>query len=166
VDEYYCYLFSSAYGLETVALRYFNVFGPRQSLESLYAIVIPKFIDCILHNEPCPVHGDGRQRRDFTYVDNVVEANILAATTKNEVSGEAFNVASGKDYSILDLIHMLNKILKTKSKPNFIDKRPGDVLRTSADISKARKLLGYRTKVHFQEGLERTAQYFKTKGFK
>jgi len=166
LDEYYCYLFSQAYELETVSLRYFNVFGPRQSLESLYAIVVPKFIDCIIRGEACPVHGDGLQRRDFTFVDNVVEANILAATTNNQVSGQTFNVASGKDYSVLDLIKLLNKILGKDVKPNFIDKRPGDVMRTSADISKAKRLLGYSTKVHFEEGLKKTVEYFKTKGFK
>ena len=108
--EYYCKIFSYHYGLSTACLRYFNVFGPRQSLDDEYAVVIPKFITCLLKNQQPPIYGSGKQSRDFTYVANVVEANILA-TRKNNLKGEVFNIAGGKDYSILELVKILNKIL-------------------------------------------------------
>jgi nucleoside-diphosphate-sugar epimerase len=158
--EYYCQVFSAIYRLETVSLRYFNVFGPRQSLESQYAVVVPKFITCILRNEPPPIHGNGKQSRDFTYIDNVVQANILATKAKN-ISGEVFNIASGKDYSVLELVHILNKILGKKIKPEFVSPRPGDVQRTWADISKAKKLLSFVPKVGFEAGLKKTFTWFR-----
>ncbi|MDI6605554.1 MAG: NAD-dependent epimerase/dehydratase family protein, partial [Candidatus Omnitrophota bacterium] len=108
--EYYCGIFSRHYRLNTISLRYFNVFGPRQSLDDEYAVVIPKFINCILKEEPLPVYGNGKQSRDFTYIDNVVEANILASGKVNLKEG-VFNIASGKDYSILELIEQLNLIM-------------------------------------------------------
>ncbi|MGE4357073.1 MAG: SDR family oxidoreductase [Candidatus Omnitrophota bacterium] len=158
--EYYCQVFSASYNLETVSLRYFNVFGPRQSLESQYAIVVPKFIVSLLHNQSPPVYGDGRQSRDFTYIDNVVEANLLAMEKKG-ISGEVFNIASGKDYSVLSLLEILNRIMHKKIKPKFVSPRPGDVRRTWADISKAKRLLGFVPKVDFQNGLEKTVSWFK-----
>lgn len=158
--EYYCRMFSIIYGLETVSLRYFNVFGPRQSLESQYAVVIPKFINSILNNEKPPIYGNGRQSRDFTFIDNVVKANLLAARARN-AGGEVFNIASGKDYSVLDLLSYLNRISGKKISPHFISPRPGDVMRTWADISKAKKLLGFTPEVSFKEGLERTFAWFK-----
>jgi len=158
--EHYCHVFSNIYGLETVSLRYFNVFGPRQSLESQYAVVVPRFIINMLNNEPAPVHGDGKQSRDFTYIDNVVEANILAAKVPN-ISGEAFNVACGKDYTVLALVKHLNKIMGKSLKPEFTPPRPGDVPRTLADISKARKLLKLEIKVNFEQGLKKSVEWFK-----
>lgn len=158
--EHYCQVFSQIYGLETVSLRYFNVFGPRQSLESQYAVVIPRFIISMLSNEPPPVHGDGKQSRDFTYIDNVVEANILAATAP-KISGEVFNIACGKDYAVLDLVKELNKIMGKNLKPKFTPPRPGDVPRTLADISKAKKLLKLEIKVNFNQGLEKSVGWFK-----
>lgn len=158
--EYYCHVFSKIYGLETVSLRYFNVFGPRQSLESKYAVVVPKFIINILNNEPPPIHGDGKQSRDFTYIDNVVEANILAASAP-KVSGEVFNVASGSDYTVLNLAESLNKIIGKDLKPKFIPIRPGDVPRTLADISKAQRLLKLKIKVNFKQGLKKSVEWFK-----
>lgn len=158
--EHYCQVFAKIYGLETVSLRYFNVFGPRQSLESQYAVVVPRFIISMLNNESPPVHGDGKQSRDFTYIDNVVEANILAAT-RPKVSGEVFNVASGCDYTVLALIGHLNKIIGTKLKPAYTARRPGDVPRTLADISKAKKLLQLKIKVDFQQGLRKSVEWFK-----
>jgi UDP-glucose 4-epimerase len=157
--EHYCYVFSQGFGLETVALRYFNVFGPKQSLESQYAVVVPKFIINMLNDESPPIHGDGTQSRDFTYVDNVVEANILAATTPG-VSGEVFNVACGKDYTLLALVEQLNEIIGKKLKPEFTPPRQGDVQRTLADISKAGKLLKLETKVNFEQGLRRSVDWF------
>lgn len=159
--EYYCRIFSKNFGLETVSLRYFNVFGPRQALDDEYAVVIPKFIHCILSDQQPPIYGTGRQSRDFTYVDNVVDANILAATTP-AISGEVFNVADGRDKTVLELVDMLNKIIGKSIKPRFEPARPGDVFRTLADTSKARALLNIRPKVGFEEGLEKTVEYFKT----
>lgn len=153
--EYYCRIFSTGYGLETVSLRYFNVFGPKQSLENEYAVVIPKFINCMLRDEQPPVHGDGKQTRDFTYVENVVQANLKAAVTKG-ASGEVFNIACGEAYSVLDIVTSVNKILKKSVSPKFIPPRPGDVKDTLADISKARRILKFEPKVGFEEGLERT----------
>ncbi|MCM8783444.1 MAG: SDR family oxidoreductase [Candidatus Omnitrophica bacterium] len=158
--EYYCQVFSASFGLETVSLRYFNVFGPRQSLESQYAIVVPQFIVSLLHNERPPIYGDGKQSRDFTYIDNVVEANLLAMKIPG-ISGEVFNIASGKDYSVLALLKILNNILHKKIKPRFVPPRAGDVQRTWADISKAKGKLGFLPKVDFQKGLEKTVTWFR-----
>ncbi len=151
--EYYCRMFSYHYRLPTVALRYFNVFGPRQSLDDEYAVVIPKFISCMLKNEPPPIFGTGRQSRDFTYVENVVQANILAAA-KTGLKGEVFNIAGGRDYSILELVRILNSIMGKKIKPVFLGLRPGDVFRTQADLTKVRRVLGFQPKVDFISGLE------------
>ncbi|MEK7578912.1 MAG: SDR family oxidoreductase [Patescibacteria group bacterium] len=160
--EYYCRIFSSAFGIETVCLRYFNVFGPRQALDDEYAVVIPKFIHCILNGQQPPIFGTGKQSRDFTYIDNVVEANILAATTSvAKTSHEIFNVANGKDNTVLELVDALNKIIGKNIKPAFLPLRAGDVFRTLADISRAKELLSYEPKVGFEEGLRRTVEYFK-----
>ncbi|MFA5145180.1 MAG: SDR family oxidoreductase [Candidatus Omnitrophota bacterium] len=157
--EYYCRVFSQSFGLETVSLRYFNVFGCRQALDDEYAVVIPKFIYSILHDQQPPVFGTGKQSRDFTYIDNVVQANVLAATTAG-IREAVFNVANGKDHTILELVDLLNRILEKDSKPVFLPLRPGDVFRTCADISSIRKVLGYKPKVGFEEGLRRTAAWF------
>jgi len=158
--EHYCHVFSKTYGVETVSLRYFNVFGPRQSLESQYAVVVPKFIISMLNNQSPPIHGDGKQSRDFTYIDNVVEANILAATAPG-ISGEVFNVACGSDYTVLALVECLNKIMGKDLKPEFTPPRPGDVQRTLADISKAQRLMKLRIKVNFEQGLKKSVEWFK-----
>jgi nucleoside-diphosphate-sugar epimerase len=158
--EYYCRLFSYHYGLPTVSLRYFNVFGPRQALDDEYAVVIPKFIHCLLKDEPPPIFGTGKQSRDFTYIDNVVEANLLACKNKN-FKGEVFNVASGKDYTVLNLVETLNKIMRKNIKPVFLDPRPGDVFRTLADLSQAKGKLGFRPRVDFLKGLKLTVEYFR-----
>ncbi|MFH1201287.1 MAG: SDR family oxidoreductase [Candidatus Omnitrophota bacterium] len=159
--EYYCGFCSAVYGLETVSLRYFNVFGPRQSLESEYAVVIPKFISCMLKDAAMPIYGDGKQSRDFTYIDNVVQANILASRAKLQCP-QVFNVASGHAYSVLDLVANLNKIMKKNIKPDFLPLRSGDVRHTLADISKARRLLGFNPEIDFVEGLERTVKWFES----
>lgn len=157
--EHYCRIFSRQYGLPTVSLRYFNVFGPRQSLDDEYAVVIPKFITCMLKDESPPIFGTGKQSRDFTYVDNVVNANILAARRAN-CRGEIFNIASGKDYSILELVKILNKIMGKGIKPVFLKKRAGDVFKTLADLSRSKKILGFHPSIKFIEGLNFTAEYF------
>ncbi|MFH1594013.1 MAG: SDR family oxidoreductase [Candidatus Omnitrophota bacterium] len=159
MGEFYCKLFSNSYGLETVALRYFNVFGPKQSLDNQYAVVIPKFITCILNDESPPIHGDGEQERDFTFIDNVVLANINAATTGG-VSGEVFNVACGNATSVLGIVNEVNRILGKKVKPTFTPPRAGDVKKTLADVSKLKKRLKIDRFVSFEEGLKRTIDYF------
>jgi len=159
--EFYCRIFSENFGLETVSLRYFNVFGPRQALDDEYAVVIPKFITCILGDEQPPIFGNGKQSRDFTYVDNVVEANILAATVK-EADGEVFNVANGKDNTVLGLVDALNSIIGKDIKPKFLPVRKGDVFRSLADVTKLKNILGFETKVDFEEGLRRTVEYFES----
>ncbi len=138
----------------------FQCLWARQSLENKYAVVVPKFIISMLNNQPPPIHGDGRQARDFTYIDNVVQANILAAGAP-QVSGEVFNVASGKDYSVLELVNQLNKIMSKELSPEFTPPRTGDVHRTLADISKAGKMLKFNIDVDFIEGLEKTVVWFK-----
>lgn len=160
LGEYYCKLFAASFGLETVSLRYFNVFGPRQSLDNEYAVVIPKFITCILNDESPPVHSDGLQERDFTFVDNICEANIKAASATG-VSGEVFNVACGSANTLLDIVDSVNKILKKDIKPVFEPKRAGDVRKTLADITKLRTKLGIKKFVDFDEGLKRTVEWFK-----
>lgn len=160
--EYYCRVFSKIYELPCVSLRYFNVFGPKQSLESEYAVVIPKFITTMLNNEPPPVHGDGKQTRDFTFVANVVRANLLAATALS-ASGEVFNIACGRDYSVLDIVTHLNRLLDKDLKPKFTPPRPGDVPHTLADISKAKELLNLKIEVDFATGLKKTLKWFKNR---
>jgi len=157
--EHYSRIFSTIYGLETVNLRYFNVFGPRQSLENEYAVVIPKFITCILKGEAPPIHGDGKQTRDFTYVANVVQANIKSATTPG-IKCEVFNIACAKAYSVLDIVKYVNKILGKNILPKFGPIRAGDALHTLADISRAKKLIGFKPEIGFEEGLKKTIEYF------
>ena len=159
-DELYCQLFWRGFGLETVAVRYFNVFGPRQSLENDYAVVIPKFIACLLRRESPPVYGDGKQSRDFTYVDNVVEGTIAASRAPG-VSGDVFNIALGEEHTVLDLLNEINKILGLSIPPTFKPPRPGDVRRTFADSSKAQRLLRWKGRVSFSEGLRRTVEWFR-----
>ncbi len=160
--EHYLKLFSHHYGLKTVSLRYFNVFGPRQSLDDEYAVVIPKFITCILNNQPPPIYGTGRQSRDFTYIANVVEANLLAARAAN-LGGGVFNVASGRDYTVLELVCILNGLLRKNIKPAFLKSRPGDVFRTLADLSRIKKI-GFRPKWDFTRGLKSTLDFFMAQG--
>ena len=159
--EFYCRIFSENFGLETVALRYFNVFGPRQALDDEYAVVIPKFITNILNDEKPPIFGNGKQSRDFTYIDNVVEANILAGTVEG-VSGEVFNVANGCDTSVIELVEEINKIVGKSVEPELLPIRKGDVFKTLADVTKLKEKLGFKTLVNFEEGLKRTVEYFKT----
>jgi nucleoside-diphosphate-sugar epimerase len=160
--EYYCRIFSEFFGVETVALRYFNVFGPKQALDDEYAVVVPKFIHCILNDQPPPIFGTGLQSRDFTYIENVISANILSATTPG-IKHEVFNVANGKDNTVLELVEALNRIIGKNIKPKLLPLRPGDVFRTSADISKIQQKIKYQPLVNFEEGLKHTVEYFKKK---
>jgi len=150
--EHYCRVFYQVYGLETVALRYFNVFGPRQDPTSQYAAVIPKFVTAMLKGEQPVIYGDGEQSRDFGYVTNAVQANLLAATAPN-VGGQVFNIACGQRYSLLDLVAAINRILGTDIVPLHTAPRVGDVKHSLADISRAREMLGYQAEVGFEEGL-------------
>jgi len=158
--EQFCQLFARSFGLETVCVRYFNVFGPRQSLENDYAVVVPKFIACLLRGESPPVYGDGTQSRDFTFVDNVVEATILASQTSG-ISGEVLNIALGEEQSVLRLLEALNTIMGASIPPTFKPPRPGDVRRTLADASKAKRLLRWEGRIGFSEGLRRTVEWFR-----
>ena len=157
--EHYAAIYARLYALPTVSLRYFNIFGPRQDPASTYAAVVPKFVTCALSGEPAPVFGDGRQSRDFTFVGNVVEANLKACTAP-DVAGEVFNVACGRSYSLLDLIAAINDVLGTTMAPRFAPDRPGDVRDSLADISKARLLLGYGATIDFADGLRRTIRWY------
>jgi len=159
--EYYCRVFYDLYGLETVALRYFNVFGPRQHPSSDYAGVISKFVSAMARGERPTIFGDGIQSRDFTYVDNVVHANLRAAEAPG-VGGEAFNIAGGRRHTLLDLVDVLNGILGTRITPILGPPRPGDILHSLADISKAERLLGYAPPVAFEDGLERTVAWLRS----
>lgn len=163
--EHYCKIYSSQFGLSTVSLRYFNVFGPRQSLDDEYAVVVPKFITCALKNEHYPIYGTGRQSRDFTYISNVVQANILAAKKVGLKAG-VFNIAGGRDYTLLELVKILNKITRKNIKAVFLDKRPGDVFKTRADLSRTKKILGFSPVTGFIEGLRLTVNYFEKKAGK
>jgi len=157
--EYYCQVFTEVYSLETVSLRYFNVFGPCQDPTSQYSAVIPLFVTAMLAGKSPVVYGDGLQSRDFTYVSNNVEANLLA-TTAPGIAGQVFNVACGKRFTLLELIAMLNDILGTHIEPVFAAPRPGDVKHSLADIRHARERMGYTVDVDFETGLERTVAWY------
>jgi len=150
--------FSDFYDIDTVALRYFNICGPRQDPEGQYAAVIPKFIDLLLDGDQPVIYGDGEQSRDFTYIDNAVQANVLAA--EGDVTGEAFNVGTGGRVTVNELVDALNDQLGTDIEAMHDDPRPGDVRHSHADIEKAGELLGYEPKVGFEEGLARTIEFY------
>ena len=164
MGEYYCKIFSNLYGLQTVSLRYFNVFGPRQNPKSKYSAVIPLFIDALLSGESPEIHWDGRQSRDFSYIDNVVEANMLAAKVAR-ADGEVFNVACHEEHSVLEVFNGIKKILNVPHvEPRFLPRRAGDVRRTLADITKAKKILGFKVMTRFYEGLEKTVNWLVESG--
>jgi nucleoside-diphosphate-sugar epimerase len=158
--EKYCRVFSQIFGLPTVCLRYFNIFGPRQDPSSQYAAVIPNFISRMLKGESPTIFGDGEQTRDFTHVSNVVEANILASKAQG-VSGEVFNIACGERTTVNSLASNLNRILKEEISPYYAEPRPGDVRDSFADMSKARKMLKYEPLVPFGKGLEETIRWYR-----
>ncbi len=157
--EHLCAVFTHCYGLETVSLRYFNVFGPRQDPASPYSAVIPRFISSVQRGESPVIYGDGLQTRDFTFVQNNIEANLLAATSPNG-SGRVFNIACGTSFSLLDLLGAINRALGANIAPRHEPPRVGDVRDSCADIAAARDTLGYRVSVPFEEGILRTVQWF------
>ncbi|HTD18040.1 MAG TPA: SDR family oxidoreductase, partial [Ktedonobacteraceae bacterium] len=159
--ELLCRVFTRVYGIETVALRYFNVFGPRQDPASEYAAVIPRFLTALLQKRRPIVFGDGEQTRDFTYIENVVQANLLASTSTDAV-GEAFNIGCGERISLNRILHIVSELLGIQVDAEYREQRPGDVRDSLADINKARELLGYTPTVNFREGLERTLASLRT----
>ncbi len=160
VGEYYCSVFSSVFGLETISLRYFNVFGPHQDPTSQYAAAIPAFVTSILKDQPPTIYGDGEQSRDFTYIDNVVEANLLAARAE-KTAGETVNVACGEAITVNAIIDMINDIVGKSVKSNHVDPRPGDVKHSLADISLAQKVIGYKPVISFQDGLTKAIDWYR-----
>ncbi len=161
--EKYCQVFARIYKLHTVALRYFNVFGPRQDPASQYSAVIPKFINAILQDEPPLIFGDGKQSRDFTFVSNVVEANILA-TEANFPPGMVYNCACHERTDLNELVVTINRILNKKVAPRYSDARPGDVMHSFADIKRIREQLGYEPGILFEEGLGKTIEFYQQTG--
>jgi nucleoside-diphosphate-sugar epimerase len=160
VGEYYCRVFSCCYGLQTVSLRYFNVFGPRQDPKSQYAAAIPAFVTAVLHGEPPTIYGDGEQTRDFTFIDNVVHANLLAAKAPR-VDGQVINIACGERVSVNQIIRRINELLGKNVAPRYVAERPGDVKHSLADIGEARKLIGFEPVILFDEGLKRAIAWYK-----
>ncbi|OGV95713.1 Vi polysaccharide biosynthesis protein VipB/TviC [Microgenomates group bacterium RBG_16_45_19] len=158
--EYYCQVYHRVYGLETVCLRYFNVFGPRQDPLSPYAAVIPKFITLALAKKPLVVYGDGEQGRDFSFVENVVQANLLACNTVGAV-GETFNIGCGEEMSINQLVEKLKEIIKTDINVRYSDPNTGDIKHSVASIEKAQRLLGYTPTTTLIDGLHRTIEWYK-----
>ena len=158
--ELYCQAFYHSYGLETVGLRYFNVFGPRQDPNGAYAAVIPRFVTWILAGQPLVVYGDGMQSRDFTYVENVVHGNLLAAEA-DHVAGKMLNMANGRSISLLELIAALEKLVGVKAHVIHEPPRAGDVRDSQADITRARQLLSYESKIDLMEGLSRSIDYYR-----
>jgi len=159
--EGYCRAFTETYGLETVTIRYFNVFGSRQDPDSEYSAVIPIFVSLMLQGKRPTIYGDGLQSRDFTFVSDIVRGNLLAAAAQG-VAGQVINVATGKQFTLLDLVASINRVLGTKIEPVFADPRPGDVRESLADISLARKLLKFEPQVSFDEGLELSIEYYRS----
>ena len=157
--EVYCQMFYKIYGLETIILRYFNVFGPNQDPNSQYAAVIPKFIKLMIAGKRPTIYGDGNQSRDFTFVNNNVLANILAAKT-SKGAGEIFNIACGESFSLNQLVQLINQELKTNIKPIYTKNQPGDIKHSKANIKKAKKTIGFQPKVYFNKGLRETIQWY------
>ena len=160
VGEYYASVFYKVFGLQTISLRYFNVFGPHQDPTSQYAAAIPAFVTAILKDQPPTIYGDGQQSRDFTYVDNVVEANLLAARAKH-TAGEVVNIACGQAVTVNEIIDMINEIVGKSVKPTYTDPRPGDVKHSLADISLAENLIGYKPAVSFKQGLDLAIDWYR-----
>lgn len=158
--EYYCSVFYKAYGLETISLRYFNVFGPQQDPKSQYAAAIPAFVTSVLKDIPPTVYGDGEQSRDFTYIDNVVSANLLAARAK-AVHGEVVNIALGHAVTVNQVIKLINELCGKNVKPNYAPTRQGDVKHSLADITLAGKVIGYKPLVSFDDGLRKAMDWYR-----
>jgi len=160
VGEYYLSVFNKCWGLETISLRYFNVFGPRQDPKSQYAAAIPAFVTAIMRDESPIIYGDGEQTRDFTYIDNVVHANLLAAQAPT-LSGEVVNIACGERVSVNQIIAEINTLLGKNVPSRYVAERPGDVKHSLADISMARRIIGFEPVVGFADGLRRAIDWYK-----
>jgi UDP-glucose 4-epimerase len=158
--EQYCHAYYAIYGLHTVALRYFNVYGPRQNPESLYSLVVPAFVDKFRRGERPVIDGTGKQSRDFIFVKDVVSANMLAAFGAPQAAGQSFNIANGKDTSILDILYAVAKHMGREANPQFGPRRKGDPMRTYADISKAAKVLAWKPRTSLNDGIKETVQWF------
>lgn len=160
VAEFYASVFHRVYGLETITFRYFNVFGPKQDPESPYAAVIPKFASALIRGESPVIHGDGEQSRDFTYVDNVVQANLKACVAPKEACGKVYNIACGDRISVNELYDRIGRLLDSGIKPQYVPKRAGDVRDSLADIELAAAYLDYCPAIGLQQGLERTIAWY------
>lgn len=160
-NEEYGKIYYKLYGLETVGMRYFNVFGRRQDPHGYYAAVIPKFIKSLLSNEAPTINGDGKQSRDFTYIENVIEANLKACLAPNHVAGEAFNVAFGGQDYLIDVYNKLCNLLGKDIKPNFGPDRKGDIKHSNASIEKAKTLMGYKPDYSFEKGIELAVEWYR-----
>ncbi len=160
VDEEYAKLYTKLYGLDTYGLRYFNVFGKRQDPDGAYAAVIPKFIKQLIHDERPTINGDGKQSRDFTYIENVIEANLKACLASSDVAGQAFNVAYGGREYLIDIYNYINKALKKNIKPIYGPDRVGDIKHSNASIEKAKKHLGYSPDYSFEKGIELAIDWY------
>jgi len=160
-DEEYGKLYTKLYGLETYGLRYFNVFGRRQDPDGAYAAVIPKFIKLLMNDEQPTINGDGRQSRDFTYIENVIEANLKACKASAKAAGQAYNIAYGGREYLIDIYHCLTKVLGKNIEPKMGPERAGDIKHSNADISKAKKLLGYEPEWSFERGIEESINWYK-----
>ena len=158
--EYYCRVFTSVYGLETVSLRYFNIFGPRQDPNSNYAAVVPRFITALLKGESPTVYGDGEQSRDFTYIENVIHANINACYAPPAAAGRVLNIACGTRFTLNTVLRKLEEIFDKKANPKYLPAKKGDVKHSQADITNAANYIQYKIEVDFETGLRRTVDYF------
>ncbi|MFA6816289.1 MAG: SDR family oxidoreductase [Lentisphaeria bacterium] len=160
-NEEYAKIYTSIYNLDTYGLRYFNVFGKRQNPDGAYAAVIPRFIRQLLHNEQPIIHGDGKQSRDFTYIENVIEANLKACLAPSKFAGGAFNIAYGEREYLIDIFHTLTEVLNKNIKPAFAPTRKGDVKHTHACINKAKNELNYHPEYNFERGLAEAIEWYK-----
>lgn len=161
VDEEYAKLYTTLYDLDTYGLRYFNVFGRRQDPDGAYAAVLPKFIKQLLNDEQPTINGDGKQSRDFTYIENVIEANLKACAASSEAAGEAYNIAYGGREYLIDVYHSLCKALGKKVEPHFGPERKGDIKHSNADVSKAKKMMNYQPSWSFEQGIEAAIEWYK-----
>ena len=161
VCEEYGKLYYKLYGLDTYGMRYFNVFGRRQDPFGAYAAVIPKFLRQLLHGEVPTINGDGKQSRDFTYIDNVIEANLKSCLASHEAAGQAYNIAYGGREYLIDIYYGLTKALGVNVEPNFGPDRAGDIKHSNADISKAKKMLGYDPEYSFEDGIKLAIDWYK-----
>ncbi|WP_270641865.1 SDR family oxidoreductase [Paraclostridium sordellii] len=161
VNELYAKNYFDLYGLETIGMRYFNVFGRKQDPHSYYSAVIPKFINLLLNDEAPTINGDGKHSRDFTYIDNVIEANLKACLAEREACGRAYNIAYGGSVSLNQLYEVLKNLLEKDIDPIYGANRKGDILHSNADIRSAEKLLGYKPSFSFEEGIELTIEWYK-----